>query len=1093
MINRTIEWALRNRGFVVCATLLFGALGFQAWWHAPVDAIPDLSENQVVLRTEWTGRSAQEVEDQVTYPLTARFQGLTGIKSVRASSMLGYSLLTLVFEEGLDPDTARTRILERLNQSMGELPAGAKTQLGPDANGLGWVYQYYLESTEGHDLGELRAIQDWYVRYHLASVKDVAEVAGVGGFRRQFQVAVSSHKLKSLGIALEEVSAAVRSANVDVGGGVIDENGLEIVVRGRGLLDSQTAIRQLENTLIRTRERTPIRIQDVAEVSLGGAFRRGVLEVDGYEVVGGIVVMQRGADAAAVTKAIREKVTAISGGLPAGVSIRPFYDRSRLINDTVATLWDALWKEILLVTLAHVIFLWHFRSVLIVTLPLPLSILGAFAFMKLGGVTSNLMSLGGIAIAIGVLVDAGIVMAENVRRTIEEKGSGVLTADDRIELARIACQQVGRPLAFAMFIVVMGFLPVFCLQGPEGKLFRPLALTKTFAMVTSVALALTLATALCSILATGRSPGEHGNALMRFIRRIYQPLLARAFRTRRAVLGGAFTVFVVTLVMAVGFPTNWTAALQQNGWNRLAALTDGLGSEFMPKLDEGSLLLMPVMAPGVSLTEVKRVMIWQNEIIRQSPEVLTVAGKLGRADTVTDPAPVEMIETTIQLHPRHINRPLSVFGLFEIPMKAPNPVWRSGMTTEKLVEEWTRKLSQVPGFVPGFLQPIENRILMLNTGIRGQLGIKILGDDVEALQVTAQEISTLVRQIRGADAVVASRQQGQPYVEVEVDRLAASVHGLSVADVLRTVELGIGGREVTTVVASRERIPVQVRLQRSERTDINRLGDILVATPSGEHLPLELLAKFHRRMGPNVLESEDGMLRAYVQMNVSGRDLGGFVEEVKALVAREVELPEGMAITYSGQYEDQLRARRTMQFIVPLALLVIFMLLLLLYRSAAEAAHVMLAIPFALSGGFLLQWMLGQPFSVAVWVGYVALFGTAIQTTMVMVVYLQQSMEEQRKKCRDWTRGELVEAVMRGALMRLRPKLMTVVTIIASLLPLMLADRTGAEVMRPLATPIVGGMVSSLFHVLIVTPVLFLWLHGRSLPEGESFSAGRSS
>ena len=1092
MIDRAIVWALRNRIFAVCATLVFGALGIQALRHTPVDAVPDLSENQVVLRTEWTGHSAQEVEDHVSYPLAVRFQGLTGIKSVRAASMFGFSLLTLVFEENADPDLARARILERWSQVESELPDGASTEIGPDANGLGWVFQYHLESSQGHDLGELRALQDWYIRYHLASVKDVAEVAGIGGFQRQIQVAVASHKLKAAELTLEQVSDAIAAANVDVGGGVIDENGLEIVVHGRGLLDPANTLRQLEETVIVARDQTPIRVKDVAEVSMGGAFRRGVLEVKGREVVGVIVVMRRGADAAAVTTAVREKIQAISSGLPEGVSIKSFYDRSRLIGDTVDTLWDALWKEILLVSLVHVLFLWHFRSVLIVTIPLPLSILGAFVFMKLAGVTSNLMSLGGIAIAIGVLVDAGIVMAENVRRTVEESGEE-LSADDRMELVRAACQQVGRPLVFAMLIVVIGFLPVFLLSGAEGKLFRPLALTKTFAMVVSVLLALTLVPALCSILAVGRPRAGGDNAVMRWLRGVYRPLLEAALERRRLVVGGALAVFAVTMVLAVGLPTSWTAAMQRNGWMRTAALMDGTGSEFMPKLDEGSLLLMPVLAPGVSLTEVKRVMIWQNEIIRQSPEVLTVAGKLGRADTATDPAPVEMIETTIQLHPRLIDRPINVLGLFEIPRKVRNPVWRDGMTTEKLVADWTRKLSEVPGFVPGFLQPIENRILMLNTGIRGQLGIKILGDDPKLLQAKADEISRLLRAVRGADAVVASRQQGQPYVEVGVDRLAASVHGLSVREVLATVDLGIGGRDVTTVVAGRERIPVQVRLQRSERTDVDRLDDILMATPDGHHLPLGLLAKFHRTVGPSILESEDGLLRAYVQMNVRGRDLGGFVEEVKALIDREVEIPAGVTIAYSGQFEDQLRARRTMQFIMPLAVVVIFMLLLLLYRSAGEAAHVLLAIPFALSGGFLMQWMLDQPFSVAVWVGYIALFGTAIQTTMVMVVYLQQALAEEWERCEGkMSRRALVAAVIRGALMRLRPKLMTVVTIIASLLPLMLVDRTGAEVMRPLATPIVGGMVSSLFHVLIVTPVLFQWLHGRGLPGEDSFSARRS-
>lgn len=1060
-----------------------------------MDAVPDLSENQVVVLTEWEGRSAEDVEDQITFPVVTRLQGLTSVKAVRAASMFGFSMVTLIFEEGTDPYFARGRILERLDQLAGDLPRGAVPELGPDANGLGWIYQYYLhvEAEEapggGHDLGRLRAVQDWYVRYHLGAVADVAEVAGLGGYERQYQVAVSSARLKAMNLPLARVLEAVREANVNVGGSVVAENGLEFVVQGAGLLNPDKAIQQLENIAILERGGTPVLLKQVADISLGGAFRRGVLEVGGHEVVGGIVVMRSGADALQVTKAIQERIEAITPGLPEGVTIRPFYDRSELIGDTVATLQNTLWKEILLVTLAHVIFLWHFRSILIVTLPLPLAILGSFLAMKWFGVTSNLMSLGGIAIAIGVLVDAGIVITENVLRVTEReqisKGRE-LTNGERIVLTVAACQRVGRPLFFAMMIIIAGFLPVFSLSGAEGKLFRPLALTKTFAMITSVILAITLVPVLCSILARGRVRAEGRHPMMRLLVRLYEPLLAAALNRRRTVIGSALLLLVVAGVLAIGLPGAWHQVLRDQGWNRLAAMTAGLGSEFMPKLNEGSLVLMPVLAPGVSLSEVKRVMAWQNEVIRQSPEVLTVAGKAGRADTATDPAPVEMIETTIRLKPRQVDGQRSILGLFNIPGRIPNPDWRPGMTTEMLVAEWTQKLRELPGSVPGFLQPIENRILMLNTGIRGQVGIKILGDDLAGVKSKATEILELVSVIPGARAAVASRQLGQPYLNVKVDRQAIGVHGLATAEVMQAVEVGIGGREVTTVIAGRERIPIQVRLQRSERTDIERFRDILVAAPNGAHLPLGLLAKIERATGPSVIESEDGLLRAYVQMNVRGRDLGSFVADVKQVIAEKIlpSLPEGMAIEYSGQFEDQLRARRTLQLVVPMSLLIIFMLLLLMYRSGAEAAHILFAVPFAVTGGLLLQFALGYPFSVAVWVGYIALFGTAIQTTMVMVVYLDQAVTERRaERGAKFDRNELLAAVRGGALLRLRPKVMTVVTIVFSLLPIMLMDRTGSEVMRPLATPIVGGMASSLIHVLIVTPVLFLWLRERELRE----------
>ena len=793
----------------------------------------------------------------------------------------------------------------------------------------------------------------------------VAEVAAIGGFEPQYQVEVSSFKLRSVGIPLAQVAKAVCDANVNTGGKVVEENGLEFVVRGVGLLNPTNVIAELEQIAIGIQNDTPIYLKDVARIQRGGAFRRGTLDVDGKEVVGGIVVMRTGQNAREVTAAIQEKIASISPGLPAGVSIESFYDRSELIDATVATLKDALWKEMLLVILVHVLFLWHFRSVLIVTIPLPLSILGAFGLMKVAGVTSNVMSLGGIAIAIGVLVDAGIVMTENVLRRAETRGS-----QEWLGLVRSACLQVGRPILFAMLIIVVAFLPVFSLTGEEGKLFRPLAFTKTFAMLASLVAAVFLVPVLCAYLAKGHVTPEERHLTMGPLVRIYTSVLDWALRKPWLVVNGALLILVGTTVLAVGLPAGWNRWLAGNNFPRLASVTRGLGSEFMPALNEGSLLFMPVLSPGVSLNEVKRVLAWQDRVIRELPEVESVAGKLGRADTATDPAPIEMIETTVLLKPEYLRTNRSVLGI-PIPWTVRNPEWRPGTTRESLVAELTEKLSLVPGYVAGFLQPIENRVLMLNTGVRGQVGVKVLGADLNEVQSVADRIKELVDKIPGAIGVAASRLQGQPYVEAKVDRRAIASHGLSVAKVMEAVELGIGGREVSTIINGRERISLQVRLQRGERTDVEQLRNVLVATPTGAHIPLGMLAEVKRTRGANVIESENGQLRAYVQMNVRDRDLVGFVDELKRRVTETIEpnLPAGTSIAYSGQFEDLLRARQTLLLIVPASLLLIFMLLLMLYRSVQEAAHVLLAVPFALSGGLYLQFLLGYPFSVAAWVG----------------------------------------------------------------------------------------------------------------------------
>ncbi len=1145
MINRLIEWSLRNRFLVVCGVFVLIAFGTRAVLRTPVDAIPDLSENQVIVFADWAGRSPQEVEDQVTYPLSVGLQGLAGVKTVRANSMFGFSMLTLIFEEKVDNYFARTRVLERLNLLAAQLPTGVLPQLGPDATGLGWVYQYYLHVDPAHarasthtnsasqlstlnsqpsyDLGQLRALQDWFIRYQLNAVQGVAEVASIGGFVRQYQIEVSSLKMRARKVTLKDVMDAVGASNLNVGGKVIEENGMEFVVRGLGLVKS---LEDLENIVLMERGGIPIYLKDIATVQIGGDFRRGTLDVDGREVVGGIVVMRNGENALATINRVKEKIRQIQPSLPPGVTIKSFYDRADLIERTIDTLKHALAEEILLVTLAHIIFLWHFRSILIVTVPLPLSILVSFILMEKFGISSNIMSLSGIAIAIGVLVDAGIVMTENVIRhceraeeekvrkwesekareaaaagtlslshspTLSPAPSPRLTAEETLAVVLTSAQQVGRPIFFAMVIIILAFLPVFALSGQEGKLFHPLAFTKTFAMIGSTILAVTIVPALCSLLVRGPFHSEDRNWVMRVLLAIYDPVLDWALRWRKTVMASAALLLTVALAMAFGAPREWVQRIEKAGHPKLAHAFAGFGKDFMPTLNEGSLLFMPVLLPSTSLTEVKRVMAWQDRVIRSLPEVESVGGKLGRAETATDPAPVEMIETTIMLKPEWLPTNRTYLGFIRIPTVYRNPAWRPDSTKETLIAELTEKLSNVPGYVPGFLQPIENRILMLATGIRAQLGVKILGGSLDDLQRKAFEVERIVREVPGAVGVAPSRVQGKPYLEVEVNRVAMARFGLRAQDVLDAVETGIGGKVLSTTYQAaermdpRERTGIQVRLQRAERDDLERLGDVLVATPSGKQMPLGQLASIRRTTGPSEIASENGRLRVFVQANVQERDLTSFVEDVKRRVEKEIAptLPPGMTIEYSGEYENLVRAQQTLFYIFPATLLIIFLLLYMVYHSAKEAAHVILAVPFALTGGVFLQYALGYNFSVSVWVGYIALFGTAIQTGVVMVVYLEEMVAKKQAERaaagQPFTRDDLIQAIKDGARLRLRPKVMTVATIVASLLPIMWSHRPGSEVMQPLATPVIGGMVSSLLHILVVTPVIFAILREREL------------
>ena len=1068
MIVRLIAWSLRNRLLVAIASLVLGIWGAFEMRNARVDAIPDLSENQVIVFADWPGRSPQEVEDQITYPLSTGLQGLAGVKSVRASSMFGFSFVTVIFDEGIDNYFARARILERLNYIQESLPEGTQPRLGPDASGLGWIYEYHLNVDPakapkgGYDLAALRSIQDWQIRFQLNAIPGVAEVGSLGGFVRQFQVEVDPAKMRQLGINLREVSEALERGNGNIGGKTIDEGHMEFVVRGIGRLGG---IEDISNLVLRASPAGSIRIRDVAHVQIGGDFRRGALDVDGSESVGGVVVMRNGGDCRAILEQVRARVDEINATLPAGVSIRPFYDRGQLIDRAVSTLRWALVEEVILVALAHILFLWHLRSIVAVTLPLPLAILGSFILMKWFGVASNIMSLGGLAIAIGVLVDAGIVMTENVIRHFERREKDLgrpLNPVESIETTLAAATQVGRPIFFAMVIILLAFMPVLVLSGEEGKMFHPLALTKTFAMGLATLLSVTLVPALCTVLVRGPFRAEEQNWVMNRLLALYRPALEFALSRGRKVILGAIVLLAVSLGLVIGLPPSWVQTLSKQGWPKTAQVLAGVGSEFMPTLNEGSFLFMPVLAPSLSLTEIKRILALQDERLKRIPEIQSAAGKLGRAETATDPAPIEMIETTIELKPQS--------------------QWRKGKTQEDVAADINEALSHIPGCVPGLLHPIEGRILMLNTGIRAPLGIKIFGDDLNQLQKKAGEIEALLKTIPGASGVASVRVNSKPYFNIKLNHAALAQWGVASKDVLELLETGLGGRNVTTILEGRKRSPVQVRYQADDRDDLQRVGDLWIANAAGAQLPLRELAKIHREIGPTEIGSENGRLRAVVQANVFGRDPGGFAKEARQRVKREIRLDPGMSLEWTGQYENQTHAQRTLIWIIPAVVLIIYLLLVGVYHSFGEAAHVLLAVPFALSGGFLLQYFLGYRFSVAVWVGYIALFGVAIQTAVVMVIYLEEAV----KKLRDANGGvlnreQLRDAILQGAVLRLRPKIMTVATTVAGLLPILWSSEVGSEIMRPLAVPVLGGMLSSAIHILIVTPVIFYWLRSREL------------
>jgi Cu(I)/Ag(I) efflux system membrane protein CusA/SilA len=1048
MIQWLIDVSLRNRFLVIAGFLLLGGWGYWALRTVPIDAIPDLSDNQVIVFTDWTGRSPQEVEDQITYPLTVGLQGLPGVRVVRSSSAFGFSMINVLFEDNVDIYFARTRVLERLNLLNKALPSGVVPTLGPDATGVGHVFWYTVEGP-GYALRDLRSLQDWFLRYQLNAVPGVAEVASVGGAVRQYQIDVDPNRLRAFRIPLSTVVDAVMRSNRNVGGNVVEASGTWSVIRGLGLIEN---VSDIEHIVIGADNGVPIFISQVASVKIGDAFRVSALVKGTEEAVGGVVVARYGVSTIDVINRVKDKLQAIAAGLPPGVRVIPFYDRSTLISRAVETLKHALLEETIIVTLVHIIFLLHLRSVLIVTMPLPLAVLAAFLGMRSAGISANIMSLSGIAIAIGVLVDAAIVVTENAFRFLEQRRVDPRDRQAVMTTVRDATHLVGRPIFFSMAIILLAFLPVFALTGQEGKLFHPLAFTKTCAVLGATLLAVTLVPVLCTLLLGGRMHGESANPILRPLTWAYRPLLRFALRHRVLTLSAAAMVFAGAV-----------------------ALLPNIGREFMPPLNEGDLMFMPVTDPAIALSQAIEITRKQNAAIQQFPEVASVVAKIGRADTSTDPSPVNMTETVVHL--------------------TPPSAWRPGMTREKLLGELDAAVT-MPGVANIWTQPIINRINMLTTGIRSEVGVKVFGHDLTQLEERARTVAAVLQRIPGAVDVYPEQVTGAPYLDIRVDREAAARYGITAGVIQDVIETAVGETNLTLTIEGRQRFPVRVRYASPYRATPEALVGIPVPAPNGTQVPLGQVATITPVSGPAMIASENGLLVVNVLLNVRGRDVGSFVEEARNTVAATVSLPQSSYIEWSGQYENEIRARQRLQIVVPVVLAVIYVLLYVTYRSFLEAAHVLLAVPFALSGGIYLLYALGYNMSVAVWVGFIALFGTAVQTAVVMVIYLEEAVARKRQEMGGrLTPAALLEAVTEGALLRLRPKVMTVSTVVASLLPIMWSHSTGAEVMKPLATPVLGGMVSSLAHVLLVTPVIFYWLRERALRcelEREASGTGQA-
>ena len=1036
MIARLIAWSAHNLLLIFVGTVFAVAAGFYSVRTLPLDAIPDLSDVQVIVYTEYPGQAPQVVEDQVTYPLTTAMLTVPKSKVVRGFSFFGVSFVYIIFEDGTDPYWARSRVLEYLNAATRRLPLGVTPTLGPDATGVGWVYQYAVLAKD-MSLAELRSLQDWTIRYGISKAEGVAEVAGVGGFVKQYNVVVDPRRLRAQGISLQALRDAIRASNIDVGGRTLELSEFEFVVRGRGYL---RGIPDIENIVLKTDAGTPLRLRDIARVEMGPDERRGITELNGDgEVVSGIALQRFGANALTVIDNVKVRLAEIASSLPKGVEIVPVYDRSELIKAAIETLKSTLVEESIIVALVCIVFLLHLRSALVAILMLPVGILMAFAAMKLIGLGSNIMSLGGIAIAVGAMIDAAIVMIENAHKHLERADPG----KSRIKILVDAASEVGPALFFSLLVITVSFLPIFTLEAQEGRLFGPLAYTKTFAMASAALLSITLVPALMVVFVRGRIVPEHKNPVNRFLIWIYRPVI-------RWVLN-AKTLTIVLALVALAI-TVWPARQ--------------LGTEFMPTLNEGTLMYMPTTLPGLSVTKAAELLQMQDRIIKSFPEVASVYGKAGRALTATDPAPIEMFETVINFKPKS--------------------EWRPGVTIDSLRAEMDKAL-QFPGVSNAWTMPIRARIDMLSTGIRTPVGVKVFGTDLAEMERVARQVEAVIRAVPGTSSAYAERVIGGYYLEIVPDRDALGRYGLMVADVQNVISVALGGEAVTTTVEGRERYTVNIRYPRELRSNPQAIGaDVQVPLANGSSVPLGEVASVKLTRGATSIRTENGQLAVYIFVDITDRDLGGYVADARQAVAKEVRFPPGYYVSWSGQFEYLERAEARLKIVIPITLLIIFLLLYLNFRALAETLIVMLSLPFSLVGGIWLMWWLGFNMSVAVAVGFIALAGVAAETGVVMLIYLEQAMTELRAQRaavgRRFTRTDLYNAIMLGAVDRVRPKMMTVVAIMAGLVPILWSTGAGSEVMQRIAVPMIGGMVSSTVLTLIVIPAIFAVVKGIGLP-----------
>ena len=1071
MIAWVIEWCAHNRFLVFTGTFLLVMAGIWSMGHIPLDALPDISDVQVIIHTNWEGEPPNIIEDQVSYPIVTSLLAAPRVKAIRAQTMFNDSYVYVVFEDGTDIYWARSRVLEYLQQIQGRLPANVNPMIGPDATGAGWVYEYALvDHSHKYSLADLRSLQDWHLRYELETVPGVAEVASIGGFVRQYQVQLDPNKLLAYGIPLSTVIDRVKSSTNEVGGRVLELSGTRYYIRGLGYLKS---LADLENVPVNARNGTPVLIKDLGTVSFGPDIREGVAEWQGQgETVGGIVVLRYGLNALNVINGVKKKLEEIKGSLPPEVELVAGYDRAPLIQESIKTLQRDLIEEAIIVSLVIIVFLFHFRSALIPIITLPIAVIASFIPMYYLHVSSNIMSLGGLALAIGVLVDAAIVMVENGYRhlseqpnqppptstvgaehVIYEESAQIKENDELIERQRRrtlidAAKQVGPALFFSLLIIVVSFIPVFLLEAQEGRMFKPLAWTKTLAVAFSSLLAITLVPVLMVIFIKGKLRPESGNPISRFTQALYLPVLRLCLKYRK------MTLLLNLLFLVFTFP-----------------LMFRMGSQFMPPLFEGSSLYMPTSLPGISITQASQLLQEQDRVLRSFPEVESVFGTVGRSDSATDNAPLDMYDTTVMLKPRE--------------------QWRPGMTYENLIQEMDEKL-QFPGLTNTWTMPVENRLDMALTGIKTPLGMKIQGPSLDGIQQLGSQIQQVLSGNSQVRSVFAERVAQGFYLNLEVNRSEAAKYGLTIADVQQAISSGIGGMNVAENVEGRERYPINVRYMRDFRDNVDELRRVLIATPSGAQIPLEQIAKLSFSHGPAMIRDEDGKLTGYIYIDLNTKDYGGFVEQASNKLAQQLKLPAGYTYQWSGEYEFELRAKERLKIILPVVFFIIFVLLYMVFHSVMEAFVLILPTFYAMTGGLILQWLLGYNFSVAVWVGYIALFGIAVETGVVMVVYLHAALDHRLAFKTKISNKEIEEAAIEGAVQRLRPKLMTVFAVLASLVPILWESGIGSDVMKPIAAPIVGGMITSTIHVLILVPVFFVMMKERAFRNGRLRSESRA-